>query len=76
MANNKIIENPQQIQMTEGCLKATLNFKGSTYQNVCDGSSYYVPNGSLDYVSIGLMLIIGIVVVSLFGAMARAIFKD
>lgn len=64
--NNKIIDNPQQLQYTEECIKATSGWEGTTYINICDGTRTYVPNGSMDYYfgfgGITILMLIGLAI--------------
>ena len=44
----------------EQCLKSTSGLTGTTYQNICDGTHYFVANGFWDYALGFVLLGIGI----------------
>ena len=48
------------------CIKGTYQFSGTLYQNICDGTEYFVANGFWDY-SLGFFfLLVGIVLFVIF----------
>jgi hypothetical protein len=59
----------------EQCLKEISNWGGTTYQNICDGTSKFVPWGSVDYFWYLTLGIAGIVVVGLFVALIVMMIK-
>lgn len=58
------------------CLKVTNQFSGSLYQNICDGSQYFIPLGFWDYmVFISITTIITILTLAVL-ALFIALFKS
>ena len=58
---NKIIDNPQQIQQAEDCIKSASHFWGEYYHNICDGTYYFVAFGFWDFVLTGVLLVLWVV---------------
>ena len=78
--------NPQPVVLASGdtsiyaetleqCLKSTWQFHGTLVQNICDGGTYYIPNGFWDYavLIIGMSILAGIALFIFFGLL-RIIF--
>ncbi len=58
------------------CLKGTYQLGGTLYQNICDGTQYFVASGFWDY-ALGLVLLgIGVSILVALAGMALSIFFD
>lgn len=45
------------------CIKGTYQFAGTLYQNICDGSEYFIANGFWDFAIIFIIASVGIALV-------------
>lgn len=60
----------------EQCLKSTSQFSGTLYQNICDGTQYFVASGFWDYAGSLLILGIGVAVLAALVGMVFSMFFD
>lgn len=49
----------------EACLKTVRNFGGIIYKNICNGSSTYVPWGSIDWMALIVLLVIFVFIIGI-----------
>lgn len=62
--SNITLDLQQSQQTLEQCLKATYNLTGTIYTNICDSTTYFIPNGSLDF--LGIIAVFGLVALMIF----------
>ena len=66
--------NTLNIETLSECLKSTTHFSGITYQNICDGSSYFLAFGFWEFVGIfSLVFIVLIPCLILIAALIKTI---
>ena len=61
--DGKIIDNPQNIQSTDECIKSATYLTETKYYNICTGEEHSVPIGTGDYLCYGSIGLIFIVIV-------------
>lgn len=61
---------------TAECIKSALRLTETFYQNICNGASYSVPYGAMDYILGGLVGAFLLAVIAIFLGMALSIIFD
>jgi hypothetical protein len=60
----------------EQCLKATTNFGGTIYTNICTGTQSVIPWGTADWALGVFLLVIGVGVVTLLVGLGVVMIRD
>jgi len=66
LPTNITVDLNQASQTLEQCLKMVAKFTGTTYMNICNSTTYFVPFGFWDYAIILPLIIAVILLIILF----------